>query len=157
MGKMSVTYDPNTREVFFTDLGETTIAKVDDDMNDDGNVGNISWSDRLSNKHFDGASAGVIQMDAPVLNVSPLRDRVICMSRNSIHQLVELDDPNGLNTAILPVTYNIGCANGWSVQEIGGDLIWLAHDGIRTLRASEQYGDVQFGNILESLTLLDNS
>lgn len=114
--------------------------------NADG-TGNIAWSERLSNQRFDGASAGVAQLDSPILAVKPLRDRVVIFCRNSIHQLVELDDPNQLNTAILPVSYNVGCASGWSVQEIGGDLIFLAHDGIRTLAASDQYGDVQFGNV----------
>ena len=119
--------------------------------NDDDDVGNISWSDRLNNKRFDGASAGVAQLDAPILAVKPLRDRVIIFTRNAIHQLVELDDPQGLNTAILPVAYNVGCASGWSVQEIGGDLIFLAHDGVRTLKASDSYGDVQFGNVARKI------
>lgn len=119
--------------------------------NDDDNVGRISWSERLSNQRFDGASAGTAILDAPILAVKPLRDRVIIFTRNAIHQLVELDDPQQLNTAILPVAYNVGCASGWSVQEIGGDLIFLAHDGIRTLKASDSYGDVQFGNVARKI------
>jgi len=119
--------------------------------NTENNKGDVAWSDRLSNKRFDGASAGIAQVDAPVLNVTPLRDRVVIFCRNSIHQLVELDDPNQLNTAILPVTYNVGTVNGWSVQEIGGDLIFLAADGIRTLKPSDQYGDVQFGNVARKI------
>lgn len=115
--------------------------------NDENGTGYIAWSERLSNQRFDGASAGVAQIDAPIVAVKSLRDRVIIFTSNSIHQLVELDDPNQLNTAILPVTYNVGCASGWSVQEMGGDLIFLAHDGVRTLKASDTYGDVQFGTI----------
>jgi hypothetical protein len=119
--------------------------------NDAASTGNVAWSDRLNNRRFTGASSGTLQVDHPVLAVRGLRDRVVVFCRNSIHQLVELDDPNQLNTAILPVTYKVGCASGWTVQEIGGDLIFLAPDGIRTLKAADSYGDVQFGNVARKI------
>lgn len=115
--------------------------------NDADDEGNISWSERLSNKRFDGAGSGTAQLDSPILNVTSLRDRVVIFSRNNIHQLVNIDtDP-----AILPIAYNTGCVSGWSVQEIGGDVVFLAPDGIRTLSTSDQYGDVQFGNIARKI------
>ena len=119
--------------------------------NDNNSIANVSWSNRRSNKRFGGASAGNSKVDQAVLAVSSLRDRVVIFSRNSIHQLIEIDDPNQLNTAILPVSYRVGCASGWSVQEVNGDLMFLAPDGIRTLSTSDKYGDVQFGNVAQKI------
>lgn len=118
-------------------------------FNDDDNAGNVTWSENLSNKRFDGASAGQSAVDVPVIGAAPLRDRVVLFCREAIYQLIEVD--NSAATAILPVTYNIGCASGWSVQQLGGDLIFLAFDGIRTISTSDQYGDLQFGNIARKI------
>jgi hypothetical protein len=115
--------------------------------NDADDMGNITWSERLSNRRFDGASAGTVQLDAPILRVIPLRDKVIIFTRNSIHQLINLDDPNQLNIALLPISYKVGTVSGWSVQEVGGDLIFLSNNGMRTLSTSDQYGDVQLSTI----------
>lgn len=115
--------------------------------NDDDDTGNLSWSERLDNQRFDGAGSGTAQIDAPICGVKPLRDKVIIFTRNSIHQLVDIDG----TPAILPISYNTGCASGWSIQELGGDLIFLSHDGIRTLSAADQYGDVQFGNVARKI------
>lgn len=115
--------------------------------NNSDSTGTITWSERLSNQRFDGASASSAQVDSPILAVKGLRDRVIIFTRNSIHQLTDIDG----TPAILPISYNVGCASGWTVQEMGGDLIFLSHDGVRTLSTSDQYGDVQFGNVARKI------
>lgn len=118
-------------------------------FNDDTNSGNITWSDSLSNKRFDGASAGVAQLESPIVAGKGLRDKLIVFTRNSIYQLVNIDDVT--NLALLPVTSRTGCASGWSVQEFAGDLVFLSWDGIRTITTSEQYGDVKFGVISSAI------
>lgn len=130
--------------------------------NRDGETSTVFWSDRFQNKRFDGASAGSVQVDSPVLAIKPFKDKLIIFCKNSIHQLVNLDDPTGLNTQVLPIAYNTGCANGFTVQELGGDLIFLSHDGIRTLSATDQYGDVTLGVISRKIDpyikdILDNT
>lgn len=128
--------------------------------NRDGETSTIYWSDRFQNLRFDGASAGSAQVESPVLGVYPFKDKLIIFCRNSIHQLVEIETP--ANTQIKPISYKTGCANGFSIQELGGDLIFLSHDGIRTLTATDQYGDVTFGVISRNIDplikdLLDNT
>jgi hypothetical protein len=112
-----------------------------------GELGSVFWSDRFSNRRFDGASAGSVTVEAPVIAIKPFKDKLIIFTKNNISQLVNLDDPTGLNTSVLPVAYNTGCAASFSVQELAGDIIFLSHDGIRVLSATDQYGDVQIGVI----------
>lgn len=113
--------------------------------NRDGEMGTVFWTDRFQMRRFDGASAGSITLTDPIQTIKPFKDRLIIFCRNSIHQLVEIDDPT--NIQVITISSNTGCADGNSVQELGGDLIFLSHDGIRVLNATDQYGDVTFGVI----------
>jgi hypothetical protein len=40
-----------------------------------------------------------------------------------------------------PITEDIGCLEGDTIQEIGGDIIFLGPDGLRLLSATERIGD----------------
>ena len=51
------------------------------------------------------------------------------------------------NFAITPVTRNIGCINGKTIQEFAGDLIFLGPDGLRTVAGTQNIGDVNLGTI----------
>ena len=123
------------QRVIFGDVYEEDIRET----------GSVAWSDRYQNLRFDGASAGALQVDSPVVALKPFRDRLIVFCRNSIYQVTNLNDPNQLN--VRPVSYNTGCASAQSIQEIGGDVIFLSYDGIRTLSATNDYGDIAFGII----------
>ena len=118
-------------------------------FNDEDNTGAISWSESLSNQRFDGASAGNAVIENSVEIGKALRDKLIIFTEDAIYQLVNIDDTASL--AILPISYKVGCVDGWTVQEMAGDLIFLAHDGIRTLSTSDKYGDVQLGNIARKI------
>ena len=107
----------------------------------------VFWGDRFSVRRWDGPSAGSATINEHLINVQPFKDRLILFCRNSIHQLVNLDDPTGQNTQILSISSRTGIAAEESVQELGGDLIFLSHDGIRMLQATDQYGDVTMGTV----------
>ena len=47
---------------------------------------------------------------------------------------------------LLPVTREIGCINGATIQEVGGDLIFLGPDGLRTVAGTENWY-VELGTI----------
>jgi len=58
---------------------------------------------------------------------------------------------------VVPVTRAIGCVDGFSIQEISGDLIYLAPDGLRTIAGTERIGDVELGTISKQIQpRLDN-
>ena len=53
--------------------------------------------------------------------------------------------------SVVPVTRKIGCVDGKSIQEIGGDLIYLAPDGLRTIAGTERIGDVELGTVSKQI------
>ena len=52
---------------------------------------------------------------------------------------------------VVPVAKNIGCLSGYSIQEIGGDLIFLAPDGLRTVAGTARIGDVELGTVSKAI------
>ena len=86
-----------------------------------------------------GQSAAISVAD-PIVGLKSFRDILYVFCENSIWQAT------GLNTGtatIKPVTRNVGCVDGHTIQEIGGDLMFLASDGLRTLGATARIDDVE--------------
>ena len=46
-----------------------------------------------------------------------------------------------------PITRDIGCLNGFTVQELAGDILFLGRDGLRTVAGTERINDVELGTI----------
>ena len=94
---------------------------------------------------FSAASgAGEIAFGSDVISLKPFRDNLIIFCRESIYRLA---GSSAADFQIAPVTRNIGCLSHYSVQEIGGDLIFLAPDGLRTIAGTEKIGDTELGTI----------
>ena len=47
----------------------------------------------------------------------------------------------------MPITKNVGCLDGNSIQEIGGDLLFLSPDGVRTVAGTARIGDVELSSV----------
>ena len=58
---------------------------------------------------------------------------------------------------IKSITKNIGCVNGNTIQEIGGDLIFLAPDGLRTVAGTARIDDIEIGSISRKILPLINT
>ena len=72
------------------------------------------------------------------------RDALYIFCEERIFKLVG----NSLADFVLqPVTREIGCLNGFTVQEFAGDLVFLGPDGLRTVAGTEKIGDVELGTI----------
>ncbi len=56
------------------------------------------------------------------------RDDLIIFCKNSIYKLVNINSSSTI--AVQPITKNIGCLDGDSIQEIGGQLLFLGPDGV---------------------------
>ena len=63
------------------------------------------------------------------------------------NRIFKLSGSSVSNFAVSPVTRNIGCVNGQTIQEFAGDLIFLAPDGLRTVAGTARIGDVELGTI----------
>lgn len=95
---------------------------------------------------FTAASgAGQILAGFPVVQIKPFRDSLFVFGSNSIRR-IRPDFQVGF--VIEQVTANVGCIARDSVQEIGGDLIFLSPDGFRPVAGTSRIGDVE----LESLS-----
>ena len=103
----------------------------------------VYYSTRLKPWDFEGSSAGSIDVGDVVTGIKVFRNSLIIFCKNSIYELTNLDS----TPIIKSVTKNIGCVNGNSIQEIGGDLIFLAPDGLRTVAGTARIDDVELGSI----------
>lgn len=91
-----------------------------------------------------GDGAGSIKVDDTIVGLKVFRDNLFIFCENRIFKLggSSLSD-----FAIVPVTRNIGCVNGFTIQEFAGDLIFLGPDGLRTVAGTARIGDVELGTI----------
>ncbi len=117
----------------------------------------VAYSTRLKPYDFTGSSAGTIDTGDVIVGIKVFRNSLVVFCKNSIFELTNLD-----STPILKsVTKNIGCVDGNTIQEIGGDLVFLAPDGLRTVAGTARIGDVELSSISRKIlpvinTLLDN-
>ena len=100
--------------------------------------------------NFGGAGAGSIRLADKITGLKSFRGDCIVFCRNSIYRLVNIE-ANDTTTAVIPITKNVGCLDGHSIQEIGGDLVFLSPDGIRTLAGTARIGDVELTSVSRNI------
>ena len=71
-------------------------------------------------------------------------------------RIFKLSGTSSSNFAVVPVTRNIGCINGDTIQEFAGDLIFLGPDGLRTIAGTARIGDVELGTISSNVQSIFN-
>jgi len=88
--------------------------------------------------------AGTIKVDSNITGLFPFRDALFIFCEERIFKLTgsTLSD-----FAVQPVTREIGCLNGFTIQEFAGDIVFLGPDGLRTVAGTERIGDVELGTI----------
>jgi hypothetical protein len=99
--------------------------------------------------NFLAASAGEITVPSPITGIKTFRDTLYIFCEDSIYKLVDINDV--ANIRIIPVTSQLGCVAGHSIQELGGDLIFLAADGFRTVASTERIADVELGSVSKNI------
>jgi hypothetical protein len=98
--------------------------------------------------------AGTLKVDSAVKALKVFRDRLFIFCEDEIFFLA---GSSIADFQMQPVTRNIGCVDGFSVQEIAGDLVYLAPDGLRTIAGTEKIGDVELGTVSKQIQpRLDN-
>ena len=101
---------------------------------------------------FTSTGSGSIVIEDGVVGLASFRSDLIIFCKNSIHKLVNINDSS--NVAVVPITTNVGCISGGSVQEIGGDLLFLSPDGVRTVAGTARIGDVELGSVSRQIQSL---
>ena len=101
---------------------------------------------------FTSTGSGSIVIEDAVVGLASFRSDLIIFCKNSIHKLVNIN--NSSTVAVVPITTNVGCVSGGSIQEIGGDLLFLSPDGIRTVAGTARIGDVELGSVSRQIQSL---
>jgi hypothetical protein len=115
----------------------------------ENNLNTVYYSEYNSPNDFTGAGAGSVTISDQIQGIKGFRTDLIVFAENSIHKLININD--SANIRIDPITESIGCLSGYSIQEIGGDLVFLAPDGIRTVAGTARIGDVELGTVSKAI------
>jgi hypothetical protein len=100
---------------------------------------NLSFTAPYTDDNFSVADgAGIITIPHTITGLIVFREQLIIFSTNTIHRLVG-------NTVsdfqLQPISQDIGCVRGDTIQEVGGDVAFLGPDGVRLLSATDRIGD----------------
>ena len=95
-------------------------------------------------EHRSAQGGGEIRVGDVVTGLKVFRDELFIFCQRKIYKLT---GTTTLTFALAEVAKNVGTIANHSIQEIGGDLIFLAADGLRTIAGTERIGDVELGTI----------
>ena len=100
------------------------------------------------NDFTSGNGAGSLNVDSTIVAIKSFRESLMIFCEDRIYKLTG----NALaDFAIEPVSRNVGCSDAFSVQEIGGDIFFLAPDGLRTVAGTARIGDVELGTVSKQI------
>lgn len=109
----------------------------------------ISLSAPNADTDFTGANGAVeLAVGDTVTGLASFRGTLYIFCENSIHKLTGLTSSE---FAIEEVTDSIGCISHDSIQEVGGDIVFLAPDGLRSVAGTERIGDIEFGLLSKAI------
>ena len=94
------------------------------------------------------AGSGVISVGASITGLAIFRQQLIIFTESSIHQLV---GNTITDFQLQPITLDIGCVDKDTIQEVGGDVMFLGPDGLRLLSGTERLGDFGLGVVSKSI------
>ena len=105
----------------------------------------ILFSVPFSEDNFtSGSGAGEIKVGDVVTGLKVFRNELFIFCQRKIYKLT---GTTSTTFALAEVAKNVGTIAHHSIQELGGDLIFLAADGLRTVAGTERIGDVELGTI----------
>ena len=109
------------------------------------NFNRITFSNPNSDLRYDPAGgAGEINVGFPVTGIAKFRDALYVFGKR---QIKRLQGNNSSDFVLSEVTGNIGCVASDSIIEIGGDILFLASDGIRPIQGTARIGDIELQTV----------
>lgn len=132
-------------------LGASTVVSHSDHLFF-GNGSKLVFSTPFSQNDFSSATgAGIIQLQSSVTGLISFREKLIVFTERSIHQLT---GTSFADFTLNEISEDLGCAEPDSIQEVGGDVLFMGPDGLRFLGATARIGD--FNLSLASRNIQDN-
>ena len=111
----------------------------------------VTFTAPYSDTDFSVANGGGnINVGGTVTALAVFRQQLIIFTETSIHQLT---GNTVADFTLQPITTDIGCIDSDTVQEIGGDVMFLGPDGLRLVSGTDRIGD--FGLAVVSKTIQD--
>jgi len=100
---------------------------------------NLVFSSPFLDSDFTPANgSGIINLGYEITGMISFREQLFVFCLDRIFRL----SGNALaDFQVQPVTTNTGCVSGHTIQEVGGDIMYLSNDGVRYLSASERNND----------------
>lgn len=100
---------------------------------------NLMFSAPYEDDDFGVANGGgLINVGADITDLIVFREQLIVFTADSIKRLVG----NSIaDFSLQPITEDLGAVKSDTAQEVGGDVVFLGPDGIRTLAATDRIGD----------------
>lgn len=122
---------------------------------DSSNPHSVKFMSPFGTNDFTTANGGgEIKVDSPVVGLKVFRDNLFIFCRDEIFKII---GTSSADFQLQPVTKKIGCLDGRTIQEFGGDVIFLAPDGLRTIAGTDRIGDVELGTISKQVQeIIDN-
>lgn len=109
----------------------------------------ISLSAPNTDTDFDGLNGAIeINVGDVVVGLRTFRDALVIFCERSIKSLV---GTSATSFVLNDVTGSVGCVSNETIQELGGDLVYVSTDGIRSYAATERIGDVELSLVSKSI------
>jgi hypothetical protein len=102
-----------------------------------------------SDTDCDAANGAIeINVSDTITGIKTFREDLYIFCTNSIHRLEGATTETFL---VSDVSKNIGCLGHDTIQEIGGDVIFLSQSGLRSLAATERFDDLELGVVSKGI------
>ena len=114
------------------------------------NKGAVTASAPLNDRTYTPVSGALeFVVGDEVMRLRSWRDRLIIFCKNSIWEITgkSTDPLSSAPFTLAPITREIGCVEGRTVQENNGDLMFLSQDGLRTIAGTANIGDTDTSTI----------
>jgi hypothetical protein len=113
------------------------------------NANSFALSEPDDDDDFDGLSGAIeINTGDKIKGLKVFSGQLYIFCENSIHKLV-----GNTNTSFVlqTISSTIGCISHDSIQEIGGDVVFLSQDGLRSIKATEAVGDTELALVSSAI------
>ena len=107
----------------------------------------LQFSGPFTEDDFD-TGGGTIKVGDVITGMKVFRDTLFVFCEDSIYKITGTSDSD---FALAEVSKDVGTLVHHSIQELGGDLIFLAKDGFRTIAGTERIGDVELGTVSKQI------
>jgi len=107
----------------------------------------LTFSGPYTEDDFDTGGGSIIIGDV-ITGMKVFRDTLFVFCEDSIFKIT---GTSSSDFAKAEVAKDVGTLSHHSIQELGGDLLFLSKDGFRTIAGTERIGDVELGTVSKQI------